>query len=200
MKALNARADLGSQEATDTRKQLRRLLQVVHEHKMLADSVKAALEAGHMSAAESIEDLRGEMDAFAINLNTFSNEAKVTSEAILKMITLIRNKDQTRDDNTQARILQIESVIGGFLCPSSPPMLQHQPFIPPSTGDTPLGTAIIGGTETPLTANMLFTLIRDPQTKVDMLTERAKHNGVLFNGIAFNSESELSTWFALHNP
>ena len=190
---------MGSQEATDICKQLRCLLQVVHEHRTLADSVNVALEAGHTSA-KSLEDLKGEMNNFAINLNTFSNEAKVMSESILKMITLIGKRAQTREGNMQARILQTESVIGGFPCLSSPPVLQHQLFNPPSTGDTPLGTAIVGGIETILTANMLFSLVHDLQVKVDMLTERAKHNGVLFNGIAFNSKSELSAWFALHNP
>jgi hypothetical protein len=61
---------------------------VVHEHKTLADSVYATLEAGHASA-EALEDLRGEMDTFANSLNDFSTEAKVTSEKILKMIVLI---------------------------------------------------------------------------------------------------------------
>ena len=199
IKALNARADLGSQEATNISRQLRQLLQVVHEHRTLAESVNAALEAGHASA-ESLEDLKGEMDNFVINLNTFSSEAKVTSESILKMITLFRKRAQTREDNIQARILQIELVIGGFPRPSSPPALQHQLFNQPSMGDTPLGTTIVGGTGTILTANMLFSLVPELQVKVDMITERAEHNGVLFDGITFNSESELSVWFALHNP
>jgi hypothetical protein len=88
IKTLNARADLGSQDANDIRQQLRTLLTVVHEHKTLADSVNATLEAGHASA-EALEDLRGEMDTFANSLNDFSTEAKVTSEKILKMIVLI---------------------------------------------------------------------------------------------------------------
>jgi hypothetical protein len=88
IKTLNARANLGSQDANDIRQQLRTLLTVVHEHKTLADSVNATLEAGHASA-EALEDLRGEMDTFANSLNDFSTEAKVTSEKILKMIVLI---------------------------------------------------------------------------------------------------------------
>ena len=47
---------------------------------------------------------------------------------------------------------------------------------------------------------MLFNLVRELQGKVDLLTERAKHTGIVFNGVAFNSESELSVWFARHNP
>jgi hypothetical protein len=82
---------LGSQEANDIRQQLQRLLQVVHEHKTLADSVNAALEVGHASA-KALEDLKGEMDTFANSLNEFSTEAKVTSDKILKMIVLIRQR------------------------------------------------------------------------------------------------------------
>jgi hypothetical protein len=60
--------------------------------------------------------------------------------------------------------------------------------------------ATVGGTDTTITANMLFNLVRELQGKVDLLTERAKHTGIVFNGIAFNSELELSPWFARHNP
>ncbi len=97
----------------------------MHEHKTLADSVNTALEAGHASA-ESLEELKGEMDAFANSLNEFSREARVTSEKILKIILLIRQRAQTRDDNMRARILQIESVIGGFPRPQSPPLFSHR--------------------------------------------------------------------------
>ena len=64
---------------------------MVHEHKTLADSVNAALEVGHASA-KALEDLKGEMDTFANSLNDFSTEAKVTSNKILKMIVLIRQR------------------------------------------------------------------------------------------------------------
>ena len=152
IKTLNARADLGSQEANDIRQQLRRLLQVVHEHKTLADSVNAALEAGHASA-KALEDLKGEMDTFANSLNDFSKEAKVTSEKILKMIVLIRQRAQTCDDNMRARILQIELVIEGFQRPQSPPSFQQHLLSSPKGGDTPLGTVVIGGSDTTITAN-----------------------------------------------
>jgi len=158
IKTLNARADLGSQEANDIRQQLRRLLQVVHEHKTLADSVNAALEVGHASA-KALEDLKGEMDTFANSLNDFSKEAKVTNEKILKMIVLIRQRTRTRDDNMRTRILQIESVIGGFQHPQSPPSFQQHLLSSPKGGDTPLGTIVVGGSDTTITANLLFNLI-----------------------------------------
>ena len=201
VKALNARADLGNQEGNETRKQVRRLLQMVHEHKNLADAVHAVLEADQVSSTLTLEELRNEMDKFAIDLQDFSTEARVTSESILKMIALIRQRAQARDDNMRARIVQMEAVIGGFPRPPSPSlMMHHQAITTTDVGDTPLGTATIGGTDTTITANMLFNLVRELQGKVDLLTERAKHTGIVFNGVAFNSESELSAWFARHNP
>ena len=116
------------------------------------------------------------------------------------MIVLIRQRAQTCDDNMRARILQIESLIGGFPRLHSPPPMQQQLLNSPRGGDTSLGTVVVGGSDTVVTANLLFNLIRELQGKVDLLSERAKHNGVLFNGLAFNSESELSAWFAHHNP
>ena len=201
VKALNARADLGNQEGNETRKQVRRLLQMVHEHKNLADAVHAVLEADQVSSTLTLEELRKEMDKFAVDLQDFSAEARVTSESILKMIALIRQRAQARDDNMRARIVQMEAVIGGFPRPPSPSLtMHHQAITTTDVGDTPLGTATIGGTDTTITANMLFNLVRELQGKVDLLTERAKHTGIVFNGVAFNSESELSAWFARHNP
>jgi hypothetical protein len=54
----------------------------VHEQKTLADSVNAALEAGHASA-KSLEEFKGEMDTFANSLHEFSREARVTCKKIL---------------------------------------------------------------------------------------------------------------------
>ena len=193
------RADLGSQEANNIRQQLQRLLQVVHEHKTLADFVNAALEVGHASA-KSLEELKGEMDSFANSLIEFLREARVACKKILKMIVLFRQRAQTRDDNMRARILQIESVIGGFPRPQSPPTFHSQVNNSPRVGDTPLGTVVVGGLDTVITANLLFNLICKLQGKVNLLTTRAKQNCVFYNGLAFSSESELSGWFTLHNP
>jgi hypothetical protein len=57
--------------------------------------------------------------------------------------------------------------------------------------DTPLSTVSIGGNATPLMANLLFTMIQDLQAKVDILTERSKSTGVIFDRRAFLSESKF---------
>ena len=67
-------------------------------------------------------------------------------------------------------------------------------------GITPLGVALVGGSEMVLTGNYLFGLIRDLQAKVEVLTERSKNTGVIFQQVAFSSEAEFSYWYANANP
>ncbi len=169
IKALDKQADRGVQEAAKTQTQLRCLHRLVQDHHALADSVNAALEMGHASD-EALEALKGEMDTFATSLKEFSLEAKVTSESILKMITLIRPRAQAQDDNVRARLSQLEAVVNGINRPVSPPRIQ-QWFNNSLRGNIPLGTAIVGGTETIITANMLFNLVQELHAKVDLFLE-----------------------------
>ncbi len=125
---------------------------------MLADAVNTALEMGHTSF-EALEELKEEMDSFATRLKEFSVEAKVTSELILKMIGLLRSMAQARNDDVGAHLAQLESIVNGINCPASPPTVQQRFFQVSLGGDTLLGTAFVGGTETTLTANMLFDLV-----------------------------------------
>ncbi len=166
---------------------------------MLANAVNAALETGHASL-EALEELKEEMGSFTTRLKEFSVEAKVTSESILKMIGLLRSRAQARNDDVRARLAQLESIVKGINHPTSPPTVQQRFFQASLGGDTPLETAFVGGTETTLTANMLFDLVQELQAKVDLLAEQAKNTGVIFNDVAFNSESEYSVWLAKHNP
>jgi hypothetical protein len=153
---------------------------------------------GH-ALAEALEALKGEMDTFAASLKEFSLEAKVTSKSILKMIALIRSQAQARDDNVPARLLPLEAVVNEIDRPISPHMIQQR-FNNLLGGNIPLGTAIMGGTETTITANMLFNLVQELQAKVDILLEQAKNTGIIFHDTAFNLESKYSVWLAFHNP
>jgi hypothetical protein len=166
---------------------------------LLANAVNAALEMGHASL-EALEELKEEMNSFATKLKEFSVEAKVTSESILEMIGLLRSRAHARNDNVKARLAQLESIVNKINCPASPPTVQQRFFQASLGGDTLLGTAFVGGTETTLTANMLFDLVQELQAKVDLLAKQAKNTGVIFNDVAFNSELEYSVWLAKHNP
>ena len=146
---------------------------MVQEHKTLADLVHADVKEEQVSSTKTLEELIGEMDTFAIRLKEFSNKAKVTSKSILKMIAHIRQRAQLREDNMRARIAKMESFIGGFPRPPLPQLAApHLSLLTTDlSGDTPLGTAMVGGTDTTITANMLFNLVRELQGKVDRLTE-----------------------------
>jgi hypothetical protein len=116
------------------------------------------------------------------------------------MIELLRSRDQARNNDVRAHLAQLESIVNGIDRPASPPTVQQRFFQASLGGDTLLGTVFVGGTETTLTTNMLFDLKQELQAKVDLLAERAKNAGVIFNDVAFNSESEYSVYLAKHNP
>jgi hypothetical protein len=67
-------------------------------------------------------------------------------------------------------------------------------------GDTPLGTVQVGGSNTALTVRLLFRMIPELQAKVDILTERSKNAGIIFDRCAFLSEAEFVMWFIQQNP
>ncbi len=78
----------------------------------------------------------------------------------------------------------------------------NQPPLPPRTqrlstttslvnADTPIGRVGIGENAMFLTANMLFTMVRDLQAKVDILTKGSKSTGVIFDLRAFSLETEF---------
>jgi hypothetical protein len=66
--------------------------------------------------------------------------------------------------------------------------------------DTPLGTIQIKGSNMQLTVNMLFSMVRDLQAKVDVLTKQFKNTGMIFERYAFALEAEFALWFIGKNP
>ncbi len=66
--------------------------------------------------------------------------------------------------------------------------------------DTPLGTVQIGGCDTPLSATLLFQMIRELQAQVAILTEYSENSDVIFNRLVFASKAEFTIWLAQENP
>jgi hypothetical protein len=136
------------------------------------DSVNAALETGHASAG-ALEKLRVDMDQFATDLQDFSREAKVASKTIIKMISRVCSRAQTRNDDVCLRLTQLETTVEE-LNHCSPAAGTTSGVIGshgPIGADTPLWTAMVRGTKTTLTASVLFSLVLELQTKVDLLSE-----------------------------
>ena len=147
------------------------------------------------------------MDSFSKDIRVFAEPAKLSSETVLGIISRIRDKVNSRHQAMRSRLKMLEVVLEEARRPPSPPSTQR---ISPANmmyggagvleGDTPLGVASVGGSETVLTSNYLFGLIRDLQAKVDVLTERSKNTGVIFQQVAFSSEAEFIYWYPHLNP
>ena len=156
----------------------------------------------------TLEDLREDMNEFSANLKQYSDAAEVSSTTIFQIIARIRERANVRHIEIKERVTRLEQGIAQIQCPSTPPLPSHATATTSQVlaasseidGERPLGIAQIGGTETVITANYLFGLIRDLQAKLEILTERSKNTGVIFQHLAFSSEAEFGHWFVAHNP
>ncbi len=160
-----------------------------------------ALKCGNTSMDE-VARLQGKMEELGDNLKDYVVAAAVTKEDLLTIITGVN--DVARRNTTKAleRIKQVEALLGRgpFPQPSSPPATLCTSMDTSIDIDTPLGTVNIGGNATSLMVSMLFTMVRDLQAKVDVLTDWSKGTGVIFNRKAFASESGFLLWFMAKNP
>jgi hypothetical protein len=148
------------------------------------------------------------MNSFSDDIRGFAASAKMSSETVLSIISRIREKSNSRHQAMRNRLKILEEAVEEARRPHSPP-LPRRSSSPANRvyggtgvldGDTPLGVASVGGCDTVLTSNYLFGLIRELQAKVDVLTERSKNTGVIFQQVAFSSEAEFSYWYAHLNP
>jgi hypothetical protein len=179
---------------------------LVETHGSLAEAVHAAVDSG-CSLTTDLEDLREDMNTFSSDLKTYSDAAEVSSATILEIIARIRERFNTRHAEVKDRVTRLEQDIAQVQRPSTPPGVQVSATASPVLttvmgidGDRPLGIAQVGGTDTVITANYLFGMIRDLQSKVEVLTERSKNTGLIFQWLAFSSEVEFAHWYTALNP
>ena len=182
--------------------QLGNLYDIVQEHDLLADAVQTSLTSGGLVQG-NLSDLRIEMDSFSKDIRVFAESAKVSSETVLSINSRIREKANSRHQAMRSRLKMLEAVLEDAHHPPSPPPMQRTSPVNMMyggagvlDGDTPLGFASVGGCEMVLTSNYLFGLICELQAKVDVLTERSKNTGVIFQQVAFFSEAEFNYWYA----
>jgi hypothetical protein len=194
-------------ETDEVKAQLGNLYDLVREHGSLANAVQASLTAGGLDQGD-LSDLRSEMNSFSDDIRGFAASAKMSSETVLSIVSRIREKSNSRHQAMRNRLKILEEAVEEARRPPSPP-LPRRSSSPANMvyggtgvldGDTPLGVASVGGCDTVLTSNYLFGLIRELQAKVDVLTERSKNTGVIFQQVAFSSEAEFSYWCAHLNP
>jgi hypothetical protein len=175
---------------------------LISKHGTLAGTLETALESGTASYNKILE-LREQMDDLGEELKCFAKAADVTKEFLLGVITRVSDLGWRGNKKALNKIRQVEELLGEATanCPPSPPLtLRTSVTSAAACIDAPLGMVSIGGNATPLMANLLFTMIRDLQVKVDILMERSKSTGVIFDRRAFSSETEFIIWFLSKNP
>jgi hypothetical protein len=192
-------------ESQDIKMQLGNIQHLIQEHGSLADTVQATLTADSF-VQDDLTTLREDIDTFSKQLQEFASFAKVSSETVLTIIARIQDKANTHHQEIKIWMKQLETALGQTYQPPSPPPTQRtlstslmQGGAPEFDDDTALEIAFVG-CETVITANYLFGLIQDLQeAKVDVLTERSKNMGVIFQQVAFSSEAEFTYWYVLMN-
>jgi hypothetical protein len=175
---------------------------LIFKHGTLVGTFKTALELGTASYNEILE-LREQMDDLGEELKHFAKATDVMKEFLLGIITRVSDLDWRGNKKAFDKICQVKELLGKATAnypPSPPPTLCTSVTSAAACIDTPLDAVSIGGNATPLTANLLFTMIRDLQAKVDILTEQSKSTGVIFDRRAFLSETEFVIWFLSKNP
>ena len=143
------------------------------------------------------------MDSFSRDIPGFAESDKLSSETVLGIISRIRDQANSRHQVMKSRMKQLEMALGDAHRPPLPTPTQRTSSTSMMHGDAasidddkPLGVVSVGGCETVITGNFLFGLICDLHAKVDVLMERSKNTGVIFQQVAFFSEAEFNYWYA----
>jgi hypothetical protein len=175
---------------------------LISKHGTLAGTLETALESGTASYNEILK-LREKMDDLREELKRFAKAADVTKEFLLGIITRVSDLGWQGNKKALNKICQVEELLDEATAncpPSPPPTLCTCATSAAACIDTPLGMVSIGGNATPSMANLLLTMIRDLQVKVDILTKRSKSMGLIFGRRAFLSETKFVIWFLSKNP
>ena len=170
--------------------------------------------------------IQARLAGFEAQIQVFANEALISKEYLLRIITQVLDVAQEGTDWSNKRMDRVEQLFkqGIRLMSRLQPQVTRPgvttseicsvdltDLLPPphttrmaSVGgideDTSLGTVQIGGCDTPLSATLLFQMIRELQAQVAILTERSKNLGVIFDWMAFASEAKFAIWLARENP
>ncbi len=134
---------------------------LVPKHGTLTGTLKTALELG-TAFYNNILELREQMDNLGEELRHFATAVDVTKEFLLGIITHVSDLGWQGNKKAPNKIRQVKELLGKATAnhpPSPPPTLRTSMTSAAACIDTPLGTISIGGNATPLTANLLFTMI-----------------------------------------
>jgi len=92
-----------------------------------------------------------------------------------------------RHDESERRLRHLEELISQSGVPQPHPVGQEE-------------TVVIGGRQVPTSMVAVLQMIRELETRVDVLTARAKHGGVTIGDTTFQSEVELQALWQKYDP
>ncbi len=124
-------------------------------------TLETALES-RTASYNKILKLREQMDDLGEELKRFAKAADVTKVFLLGVITRVSDLGWRGNKKALDKIRQVKELLGKATAnrPPSPPLTLCMSVTSAAACiDTPLGTVSIGGNATPLTANLLFTMI-----------------------------------------
>jgi hypothetical protein len=129
--------------------QLRDLEHIVREHGSIATALTTSIESGTTSTEKMLR-LRTELDAFREEVKTFAEEAQISKEYLLGLITQVLDMAQQGSQWAMDRIAQVKALFGHGVraarpAPAPPPTsIMSQPCWP-LMGTPPLGSFKSGG-------------------------------------------------------
>jgi hypothetical protein len=203
------------------RNQLGDLEQIVRDHGSILAALANALSCG-ITTAEDMSKIQACLAGFKAQIQAFVNEALVSKEYLLGIVTQVLDVAQEGPDRSNECMDWVEQLFeqgvwraGGLqpqvtrpgvatrrirsgdpTAPIPPPHITRMASVGGIDADMPLDTVQIGRCDTPLSATLLFQMIRELQAQVAILTERSKNSGVIFDWMAFASEAEFAIWLA----
>jgi hypothetical protein len=180
----------------EVRAHLGSLDRMIHDHGSIGDAIAKAIASGK-ALQKNIQEISNEMMIFCNELTSYAKAAKVSKIYLLGIISKVSGISWGGARKADARLEQVKLVLnqGWWRRSGQAPSVAAvvTPGVTPPQGiiltksmhentinaNTPLGSIQIGGSETPLTMNMLFLMVCNLQAKVDLLTERSKNMGVI---------------------
>jgi hypothetical protein len=145
------------------------------------------------------------MDELGEELRNFAMTTNVSKGFLLNVIARVRDNTQQGSKRALDKAIKIKQLLHCGMAN------QGQPPLPPVThrvtlsstaidANTQLGMVNIGGTTSPLTVSMLFTMVSDLQAKVDILNKHSKSTKVIFDCKAFALKTDFILWFTSRSP
>ena len=204
--------------------QLGDLEQIVQDHGSILAALANALSCG-ITMAEDMSKIQARLAGFEAQIQAFANKALASKKYLLRIVMQVLDVTQEGGDHSNKHMDWVEQLLkqgiqqmGGLqpqvlrpgdatsgtcsrdlTAPIPPLHITRMASVGGIDADTPLGTVQIGGCDTPLSATLLFQMIRELQAQVAILSERSKNSGVIFNWLVFASKAKFTVWLAQEN-